>query len=111
MQISEPKVYTIYGEKHVLSPKHIALMRKNKLEMRHIRTRVKSGWTLNEAVSAPFGMRKKEYIEALKIKCIEGNRTKRKNHQKPKPWLKKYPQKTKFGEYAQKLFKECCGSW
>jgi len=30
---------------------------------------------------------------------------------KPKPWIEKYPQKTEFGDYAQLLFQDCCGSW
>lgn len=111
MQIGEPKVYTIYGVKYKFTQKHLERMKKNNLEMKHVRSRVHNNWTLEEAVSIPYLMSKQKYYELQEIKRIEVKQEQYKKRRKPKPWLKKYPQKTKFREYAQQLFKECCGSW
>lgn len=111
MQIADGKVYTIYGEKYVFTQKYLELMRKNKIEMKHIRSRVHNKWTLQEAVSIPYQMSRLEYRELQEIKRIEEKEKKQKKYKKSKPWLELYPQKTEFGKYAQQLFNECCGSW
>lgn len=109
------KINVDYKE-YIIQKEHIKKMRKNKLEISHIRTRIKSGWSLDDAVEAPLKMSFIEFQEHLFIKNEEEKAKQRaieikKKYEKPKPWLEKYPQVTEFGKYAQKLFKECCGSW
>lgn len=104
--------FVLDNKNYVFEKYQIDIMKKNKLKSVYVKMRIKNGWTVEDAVNAPYGMNYIEYKDLLIIQELEINEMIRKRRcRKPKPWLDHYPQKTLFGDYAQLLFDECCGSW
>ncbi|WP_314347707.1 hypothetical protein [Mammaliicoccus vitulinus] len=102
----------VEGNEYILTPKHLRMAEENNFDKTFIRMRIRAGWSLDLAVKVPQGVPKCDAESYLKFEELDGRKRKpKKDYSKPKPWLKKYPQKTKFGDYAQQLFKDCCGSW
>lgn len=93
------------------------------------RSRILNGWNIDEAIHVfptneelqKNNLRSDDlkftgsHIDNLNRILIHEEEKRRQvykeKYAKPKPWIEEYPQKTEFGEYAQLLFQECCGSW
>lgn len=109
--LQEEKI-TADGNEYILTPQQVRMAEENNFDKTFIRMRIRAGWTLNLAVSVPQGVPKCDAEAYMKFEELDGRKRKpKKDYSKPKPWLEKYPQKTEFGDYAQLLFQECCGSW
>lgn len=106
------KKITVEGKEYILTPTHLKSIEENKLDGAYLRMRVRSGWPLDLAVKVPHGVGRNEADAYLRFKELDARKKKnKKDYSKPKPWLEKYPQVTRFGDYAQQLFKDCFGSW
>lgn len=106
------KEIVVEGQKYTLTDSNLNSIEKLNLDMPHVRMRIRAGWQIDTAVNVPKGVAKCDAESYLKNKSLESKKKKsKKDYSKPKPWLKKYPQKTEFGDYAKQLFNDCCGSW
>lgn len=106
------KEIVVEGKKYILTDSHLNSIEKYELDMPFVRMRIRAGWEIDTAVNVPKGVAKCDAESYLKYKSLESKEIKpKKDYSKPKPWLKKYPQKTEFGDYAKQLFNDCCGSW
>ncbi|MFK5672997.1 SA1788 family PVL leukocidin-associated protein [Mammaliicoccus sciuri] len=106
------KKIVVEGQKYTLTDSHLNSIEKHQLNMPFVRMRIRAGWKIDTAVNVPKGVAKCDAESYLKNKSLESKEKKpKKDYSKPKPWLRKYPQKTEFGDYAKQLFNDCCGSW
>jgi len=106
------KEIVVEGKKYILTDSHLNSIEEYELDMPFVRMRIRAGWVIDTAVNVPKGVAKCDAESYLKNKSLESKKKKpKKDYSKPKPWLKKYPQKTEFGNYAKQLFNDCCGSW
>lgn len=97
------------NKKYDYEKRDIEIAESNGISMDAFYQRLRYGWAASKARSYPVRNhnRNKNVIAAEEYK----SKKQKKDYSKPKPWLKKYPQKTKFGDYAKQLFNDCCGSW
>ncbi|KTT85995.1 hypothetical protein RSA37_01295 [Mammaliicoccus sciuri] len=106
------KEIVVEGKKYILTDSHLNSIEEYELDMPFVRMRIRAGWLIDTAVNVPKGVAKCDAESYLKNKSLESKKKKpKKDYSKPKPWLKKYSQKTEFGDYAKQLFNDCCGSW
>ncbi|RIL48819.1 hypothetical protein BUY93_10020 [Mammaliicoccus fleurettii] len=117
---------------HYKQPFHednIIIAENNRVPKTIYRSRILNGWTIDEAIHVfpthdelaknnvrsddlKFtGSHSKELEEIMKYEESKRRVRYKKKYSKPKPWLDKYPQTSEFGDYAQQLFNDCCGSW
>ncbi|WP_436883918.1 hypothetical protein [Mammaliicoccus sciuri] len=97
------------NKKYDYEKRDIEIAESNGISMDAFYQRLRYGWSASKARSYPVRNhnRNKNVIAAEEDK----SKNPKKDYSKPKPWLKKYPQKTEFGDYAKQLFNDCCGSW
>lgn len=97
------------NKKYDCEKRDIEIAESNGISMDAFYQRLRYGWSASKARSYPVRNhnRNKNVIAAEEYK----SKKPKKDYSKPKPWLKKYPQKTEFGDYAKQLFNDCCGSW
>ncbi|RIN79458.1 hypothetical protein [Mammaliicoccus sciuri] len=97
------------NKKYDYEKRDIEIAESNGISMDAFYQRLRYGWSASKARSYPVRNhnRNKNVIAADSYK----SKKPKKDYSKPKPWLKKYPQKTEFGDYAKQLFNDCCGSW
>ncbi|MCO4323253.1 hypothetical protein [Mammaliicoccus sciuri] len=97
------------NKKYDYEKRDIEIAESNGISMDAFYQRLRYGWSASKARSYPVRNhnRNKNVIAADSYK----SKKTKKDYSKPKPWLKKYPQKTEFGDYAKQLFNDCCGSW
>ncbi|WP_270892741.1 SA1788 family PVL leukocidin-associated protein [Staphylococcus saprophyticus] len=87
------KQITIDGYQLYVHPEHEAKAEALGLSAKYIRTRLKNGWTVHEAYSAPKGIRLEDYREAQNIEYMESKarktrqRLREEKHRKLKPHL------------------------
>ncbi|MEB7723418.1 SA1788 family PVL leukocidin-associated protein [Mammaliicoccus fleurettii] len=101
----------------------LEIMERNNLTRKQVNSRIKNGVPREVAISMPQGetwnKTKREQYEKEKLrkqKKIEEERNRKELKKQEllkikKPYLFTVPQKTEFGDYAQQLFEDCCGSW
>lgn len=115
--------------KQPLHEDNILIAENNNIPLVIYKSRILNGWTIDEAINVfptsdellknnlrsedlKFtGNNSRDLEEILRYEERNRRIEYKKKYAKPKPWLDKYPQVTEFGDYAQKLFKDCCGSW
>ncbi|MEX5936061.1 hypothetical protein [Mammaliicoccus sciuri] len=97
------------NKKYDYEKRDIEIAESNGISMDAFYQRLRYGWSASKARSYPVRNhnRNKNVIAAEEYK----SKKPKKDYSKPKPWLKKYAQKTEFGDYAKQLFNDCCGSW
>lgn len=97
------------SKKYDYEKRDIEIAESNGISMDAFYQRLRYGWSASKARSYPVRNhnRNKNVIAAEEYK----SKKPKKDYSKPKPWLKKYLQKTEFGDYAKQLFNDCCGSW
>lgn len=97
------------NKKYDYEKRDIEIAESNGISMDAFYQRLRYGWSASKARSYPVRNhnRNKNVIAAEEYK----SKKPKKDYSKPKLWLKKYPQKTEFGDYAKQLFNDCCGRW
>lgn len=104
------KTITVVGVKHFVSEEHERKAEELGLDNQFIRTRLRNDWTVDEAHSAPKGMRLEDYREAINIERIQSKaRQKRRELREQKLKYDKphlfdgTPQQHSRGSYVSKL--------
>ncbi|MET9551205.1 SA1788 family PVL leukocidin-associated protein, partial [Streptomyces sp. NPDC006627] len=101
--------FKVKGIEYRLYPVHLKKMDEENIQLANVRTRLVDGWYLEDAVEAPVGMRRKEWLilkkdvvkkETLKEK-LERYRTER--LKRNKPHLFNVPQKHSRGKWCEYL--------
>lgn len=101
--------FKVKGIEYRLYPVHLKKMEEENIQLANVRTRLVDGWYLEDAVEAPIGMRRKEWLnlkedvvgeETLKEK-LERYRTER--LKRNKPHLFNVPQKHSRGKWCKYL--------
>ncbi|HCW3602528.1 TPA: hypothetical protein OXJ23_001021 [Staphylococcus aureus] len=102
-------VVKIHGKPYKFTHYENELIEKNRLTPGIVAQRVRSGWTILEALNAPYGMPLNEYREKKTIERLEQARLERKLERerkkeaelrRKKPHLFNVPQKHPRGRYA-----------
>ncbi|WP_436895121.1 hypothetical protein [Mammaliicoccus sciuri] len=105
-------VNTPTHKRQLFTTKELNIMKKNGVTKKMFHLRISRGYPREVALSHPpnkhfVGMERTAYKKTVALNFKERVY----KNDKPKPWLEKYPQKTKFGDYAKQLFNDCCGTW
>ncbi|UVJ11844.1 SA1788 family PVL leukocidin-associated protein [Staphylococcus aureus] len=105
-------VVKIHGKPYKFTHYENELIEKNRLTPGIVAQRVRSGWTILEALNAPYGMRLNEYKQIVLAKIMEREREEREmvrrrqkqaELRKKKPHLFNVPQKHPRGRYTHYL--------
>ena len=102
-------VITAEGVKYYLDDFMKAKMTRNGLNKGNIRGRIANGWTFEEAIDAPQGMRRDDYLDNIAMAKLEQSKRAELRQQeelrlrKKKPHLFNIPQKHKRGRWCQHL--------
>jgi len=83
----------VNGKEYTILGKNLKNMEANGFYRDYLATRLRNGWTLNEACKAPKGTRLEDYREEQKIKQMESQvrriraKFKEEKHRDEHPWL------------------------
>ncbi|MDW8551105.1 SA1788 family PVL leukocidin-associated protein [Staphylococcus nepalensis] len=87
------KQITVAGYTFFIHPEHEAKAEALGLGIKYIRTRLKNGWTVQEAYSVPRGVRLEDYREAQNINYLQSKarktreRLRDEKQREERPWL------------------------
>ncbi|UXU79079.1 hypothetical protein MUA27_05570 [Mammaliicoccus sciuri] len=90
------------NKKYDYEKRDIEIAESNGISMDAFYQRLRYGWSASKARSYPV----RNHDRNKNVIAVEEYKSKKpkKDYSKPKPWLKKYPQKTVRGEYCKHLW-------